>query len=80
MAGLFSSVKAGFGLHLVRDTALFQTEADAPVPEQKLDLEGPGYQFDAKSGTGRPGFKGRHVLIEDKCTGCQLCAIACETG
>lgn len=47
-------------------------------PEQKLDLEGPGYQFDAKSGTGRPGFKGRHLLIEDKCTGCQLCAIACD--
>jgi formate hydrogenlyase subunit 6/NADH:ubiquinone oxidoreductase subunit I len=47
-------------------------------PEQKLELEGPGYQFDAKSGTGRPGFKGRHLLIEDKCTGCQLCAIACD--
>ena len=47
-------------------------------PEQKLDLEGPGYQFDAKTGTGRPGFKGRHLLIEDKCTGCQLCAIACD--
>ena len=47
-------------------------------PEQKLDLEGPGYQFDAKTGPGRPGFKGRHLLIEDKCTGCQLCAIACD--
>jgi formate hydrogenlyase subunit 6/NADH:ubiquinone oxidoreductase subunit I len=47
-------------------------------PEQKLELEGPGYQFDAKTGTGRPGFKGRHLLIEDKCTGCQLCAIACD--
>ena len=27
---------------------------------------------------GKPGFKGRHLLIEDKCTGCQLCAIACD--
>ncbi|MDV3293965.1 MAG: NADH-quinone oxidoreductase subunit I [Nitrososphaerales archaeon] len=47
-------------------------------PEQKLDLEGPGYQFDAKKGVGLPGFKGRHILLMDKCTGCQLCAIACD--
>lgn len=47
-------------------------------PEQKLDLEGPGYQFDAKKGVGLPGFKGRHILYMDKCTGCQLCAIACD--
>jgi NADH-quinone oxidoreductase subunit I len=47
-------------------------------PEQKLDLEGPGYQFDAKKGVGLPGFKGRHILHLDKCTGCQLCAIACD--
>ncbi len=47
-------------------------------PEQKLDLEGSGYQFDAKKGVGLPGFKGRHILLMDKCTGCQLCAIACD--
>ena len=47
-------------------------------PEQKLDLEGPGYQYDPKTGTGLPGFKGRHILLLDKCTGCQLCAIACD--
>jgi len=47
-------------------------------PQQKLELEGQGYSFDAKLGAGRPGFKGRHVLLEDKCTGCQLCAIACD--
>jgi len=47
-------------------------------PEQKLDLEGPGYRFDAKQGVGLPGFKGRHILYLDKCTGCQLCAIACD--
>ena len=47
-------------------------------PEQKLDLEGTGYKFDARQGVGLPGFKGRHILFFDKCTGCQLCAIACD--
>ena len=57
---------------------LFKPRMTLRYPQQKLDLEGPGYQFDAKMGVGRPGFKGRHVLLEDKCTGCQLCAIACD--
>ncbi len=47
-------------------------------PEQKLDLEGPGYRYDARQGVGLPGFKGRHLLFFEKCTGCQLCAIACD--
>lgn len=47
-------------------------------PEQKLDLEGPGYRYDPRQGVGLPGFKGRHILYMDKCTGCQLCAIACD--
>jgi NADH-quinone oxidoreductase subunit I len=58
--------------HLVRPRMTLR------YPEQKLDLEGPGYQFDAKKGVGLPGFKGRHILYLDKCTGCQLCAIACD--
>ncbi|MGD0477450.1 MAG: NADH-quinone oxidoreductase subunit I [Nitrososphaerales archaeon] len=47
-------------------------------PEQKLYLEGTGYKYDARQGVGLPGFKGRHILFLDKCTGCQLCAIACD--
>jgi formate hydrogenlyase subunit 6/NADH:ubiquinone oxidoreductase subunit I len=47
-------------------------------PDQKLDLEGTGYKYDAKQGVGLPGFKGRHLLFFEKCTGCQLCAIACD--
>jgi formate hydrogenlyase subunit 6/NADH:ubiquinone oxidoreductase subunit I len=47
-------------------------------PEQKLDLEGTGYKYDARKGVGLPGFKGRHLLYFEKCTGCQLCAIACD--
>jgi formate hydrogenlyase subunit 6/NADH:ubiquinone oxidoreductase subunit I len=47
-------------------------------PEQKLDLEGTGYKYDARQGVGLAGFKGRHLLLFEKCTGCQLCAIACD--
>ena len=47
-------------------------------PEQKLKFTGDGYQFDPKRGVGIAGYRGRHILFHDKCTGCQLCAIACE--
>jgi len=57
---------------------LFRPRMTLRYPEQKLDLQGPGYRYDAKQGVGLPGFKGRHVLHFEKCTGCQLCAIACD--
>ena len=57
---------------------LFHPRITLRYPEQKLDLEGPGYKYDAKAGVGLPGFKGRHLLYFEKCTGCQLCAIACD--
>jgi len=57
---------------------LFHPRMTLRYPEQKLDLEGPGYGYDAKQGVGLPGFKGRHILYFEKCTGCQLCAIACD--
>ena len=47
-------------------------------PEQKLKFVGDGYQYEPQSGVGIAGYKGRHILFHDKCTGCQLCAIACE--
>jgi NADH-quinone oxidoreductase subunit I len=57
---------------------LFHPRMTLRYPEQKLDLEGPGYKYDARQGVGLPGFKGRHLLFFEKCTGCQLCAIACD--
>ncbi|TLY01130.1 MAG: NADH-quinone oxidoreductase subunit I, partial [Thaumarchaeota archaeon] len=51
----------------------FRPRMTLRYPEQKLDLEGPGYRYDPKTGTGLPGLKGRHILYFDKCTGCQLC-------
>jgi NADH-quinone oxidoreductase subunit I len=76
--GLISSIRGGAvamwsGLrHAARPRKTLR------YPEQKLDLEGPGYKYDPKKGVGLPGFKGRHILYLDKCTGCQLCAIACD--
>ena len=57
---------------------LFHPRMTLRYPEQKLDLEGPGYKYDPRQSVGIPGFKGRHILHMDKCTGCQLCAIACD--
>jgi len=76
--GFFSKVRATLVAFWSGVRHLFKPRLTLKYPEQKLDLQGPGYQFDAKAGVGRPGFKGRHLLIEDKCTGCQLCAIACD--
>lgn len=56
----------------------FRPRMTLRYPEQKLDLEGPGYRYDPRQAVGLPGFKGRHILHMDKCTGCQLCAIACD--
>ncbi len=47
------------------------------------ELEGTGlpesyYSYDPKKGIALPGWKGRHFLEMDKCTGCQLCGIMCD--
>ena len=76
--GIFSSIRGVLVSAWSGIRHFFKPRLTLKYPDQKLDLEGPGYQFDAKAGVGRPGFKGRHLLLEDKCTGCQLCAIACD--
>lgn len=35
------------------------------------------FRYDPKLGVALPGYKGRHILYLDKCTGCNLCDIAC---
>ena len=71
---------------------LFHPRMTLRYPEQKLDLENagypvsprrpaglpPGYKYDPLQGVGIAGFKGRHILYFERCTGCQLCAIACD--
>ena len=57
--------------------AFFRQRMTLRYPDVKLDLPS-GYEYDPKQGVGLPGYKGRHILFLDKCTGCQLCSIACE--
>ena len=76
--GLFSSIRAGVVATWSGIRHAFRPRMTLKYPEQKLDLEGPGYKYDPRKGVGLPGFKGRHILYLDKCTGCQLCAIACD--
>jgi NADH-quinone oxidoreductase subunit I len=46
-------------------------------PDSKLQLPA-GYRYDPKLAAGIAGYKGRHVLYMEKCTGCSLCAIMCK--
>jgi NADH-quinone oxidoreductase subunit I len=47
-------------------------------PDERLEPWWGNYRFDPKRRVAEAGFKGRHMLHLDKCTGCSLCAIACE--
>jgi formate hydrogenlyase subunit 6/NADH:ubiquinone oxidoreductase subunit I len=76
--GAWSYIKGVFSATWSGIRHLFHPRMTLRYPEQKLDLQGPGYRYDAKQGVGLPGFKGRHILYMEKCTGCQLCAIACD--
>jgi formate hydrogenlyase subunit 6/NADH:ubiquinone oxidoreductase subunit I len=76
--GILSSLKGAWTAGWAGVRHALRPRMTLRYPDQKLDLQGPGYHFDPKAGVGLPGFKGRHVLKEDKCTGCQLCAIACD--
>ena len=76
--GTLSSIKGAWIATWSGIRHAFKPRMTLRYPDQKLDLQGTGYHFDPKNGVGLPGFKGRHLLSEDKCTGCQLCAIACD--
>ena len=76
--GTWSYIKGVFVATWTGLRHLFHPRMTLRYPEQKLDLEGTGYKYDARQGVGLPGFKGRHLLLFEKCTGCQLCAIACD--
>lgn len=46
--------------------------------EKTYNIPESNYRFDPKEGIAYPGYKGRHILYLDKCTGCGSCDRACE--
>lgn len=90
--GAFAYIKGVFIATWAGLRHLFHPRMTLRYPEQKLDLEyagypvsprrpaglSPGYKYDPLQGVGLAGFKGRHILYFERCTGCQLCAIACD--
>ncbi|GBC75787.1 NADH-quinone oxidoreductase subunit I [archaeon HR06] len=56
---------------------LFKKRITIRYPEVNLKIDR-GYSYDPKAQVGIPGYRGRHILYLDKCTGCSLCAIACQ--
>jgi len=56
---------------------LFKRRITLRYPEANLKIDR-GYSYDPKAQVGIPGYRGRHILYLDKCTGCSLCAIACQ--
>jgi NADH-quinone oxidoreductase subunit I len=57
---------------------IFMRRLTLRYPEKKFDLYGDGYQYDPKTGTGIAGYRGRHLLHIEKCTGCSLCSMMCK--
>lgn len=46
--------------------------------EKTYNILESNYRFDPKEGVAYPGYKGRHILYLEKCTGCAACDRACE--
>ncbi len=46
--------------------------------ERIRNLLSENYKYDPKAGIAYPGYKGRHVLYLNKCTGCSLCDLTCQ--
>ncbi|MEM4165094.1 MAG: 4Fe-4S binding protein, partial [Nitrososphaerales archaeon] len=57
---------------------LFYSRVTRRYPEVDSGLPEGYYSFDPKKGVATAGWKGRHYLEMDKCTGCQLCSFMCD--
>ncbi|HVP22795.1 MAG TPA: LAGLIDADG family homing endonuclease [Conexivisphaerales archaeon] len=69
--GFFSALYSGGRQLFKRRMTLRYPEAVA------YPVEGM-YGYDPKKGVASNGWRGKHYLDMEKCTGCQLCALACE--
>ncbi|MEM4329408.1 MAG: hypothetical protein QXI50_07110, partial [Candidatus Caldarchaeum sp.] len=76
---VFESVARIVKPFIVAVKHLFSTPVTVKYPYEKIvNTTGEYYRYDPKAGIAYPGFKGRHILYLDKCTGCSLCDIACQ--
>jgi NADH-quinone oxidoreductase subunit I len=57
---------------------VFRKRFTLRFPKQRSEMHGEGYQYDPKEGVGVAGYRGRHVLYMEKCTGCSLCYMTCQ--
>ncbi len=58
---------------------IFMTPVTVKYPYERIEnVTGENFRYDPKAGIAYPGYKGRHILYIDKCTGCSLCDIACQ--
>jgi len=57
---------------------IFRRRFTLRYPEKKFIIPGEGYQYDPKLGLGIAGYRGRHILHIEKCTGCSLCFMMCK--
>ena len=65
--------------YLVGVKHIFMTPITVKYPyERVVNVTKENYRYDPKAGIAYPGYKGRHVLYLNKCTGCSLCDIACQ--
>jgi NADH-quinone oxidoreductase subunit I len=71
VSGLLNTLRTGtrhFFMH--RMTTMYPQTQNYPNTDM--------YAYDPKKGVAVSGWRGRHYLDMSKCTGCQLCYIACE--
>ena len=57
---------------------IFTKRITKRYPEAGMDIHQEYYSYEPKKGMATPGWKGKHYLELDKCTGCQLCGIMCD--
>lgn len=76
---VFSLISRAVRPFLTATKHIFMHPYTLKYPYERVpNLPVENYRYDPKAGIAYPGFKGRHVLRLDKCTGCSLCDLTCQ--